>query len=112
MTWTVADIPSQHGRVAVVTGANGGLGLEVAKALAGAGACVVMAARDEARAQVARDQILAAHPPASLDVVALDLASLASVARAAHDIGERHDRVHLLVDNAGVMAVPEGRTAD
>ncbi|HUW16732.1 MAG TPA: SDR family NAD(P)-dependent oxidoreductase, partial [Actinomycetes bacterium] len=62
MAWTAADIPDLTGRVAVVTGANGGLGLETAKALAGAGAHVVMAARDQAKAATAQSEILAVHP--------------------------------------------------
>ena len=85
MSWTTADIPDQTGRVALVTGANGGLGLESALALAGAGAHVVMAARDQAKAGAARERILAQHPDASLEVVELDLGSQASVARAAED---------------------------
>ena len=112
MSWTTADIPSQAGRTAVVTGANGGLGLEIAKALAGAGADVVMAARDPDKALAARDEILAAHPQAALEIVALDLASLDSVAAAADAIRASRDHVDLLVNNAGLMAIPERRTAD
>jgi NAD(P)-dependent dehydrogenase (short-subunit alcohol dehydrogenase family) len=112
MSWTVADIPSQAGRVAVVTGANGGLGLEIAKALAGAGAHVVMAARNAGKAAAARDEIVAAHAGASLEVVSLDLAALASVAEAAAAIRARHERIDILVNNAGLMGIPERRTAD
>lgn len=112
MAWTAADIPPQHGRTAVVTGANGGLGLETARALAGAGAHVVMAARDQQKAAAAHDTILAGTPDASLQVVALDLASLASVADAAGTILDTHDRIDLLVNNAGLMAIPERRTDD
>jgi NAD(P)-dependent dehydrogenase (short-subunit alcohol dehydrogenase family) len=112
MAWTIADIPSQEGRTAVVTGANGGLGLEIARALAGAGAGVVMAARDQGRAAAARAEILAAHPRAALEIVPLDLASLAAVAEAARTIADRHERLDLLVNNAGLMAVPERRTQD
>ncbi len=83
MAWTTANIPDLTGRVAVVTGANGGLGLETAKALAAAGAHVVMAARDQTKAAEAEASIRAAHPTASLEVVALDLGSLASVRAAA-----------------------------
>lgn len=112
MTWSIADIPTQHGRVAVVTGANRGLGLETAKALAGKGAHVVMAARDRDKAAAARDEILAAHPAASLEMVELDLGSLASIAAAAEQILAAHERIDLLVNNAGVMALPERRTED
>ena len=112
MTWTTSDIPSQRGRVAVVTGANGGLGLATTRALAGAGAHVVMAARNQDKAAAARDEVLAAHPDASLEVVPLDLGSLASVAACAEEVLDAHDQVDLLVCNAGLMAMPEGRTED
>ena len=112
MFWSISKIPSQAGRVAVVTGANGGLGLQTAQALAGAGAHVVMAARDQSKAEAARAEILAAHPDASLEIVELDLGSLASVKAAAETILERHDRIDLLVNNAGLMAMPEQKTAD
>jgi NAD(P)-dependent dehydrogenase (short-subunit alcohol dehydrogenase family) len=112
MPWSTADIPSLAGRTAVVTGANGGLGLEIARALAHRGATVMMAVRDVQRAAEARDAILTAFPRASLDVIPLDLASLASVAEAAAGITARHERVDLLVNNAGLMAIPERRTQD
>ncbi len=110
MAFTEADIPNLNGRVAVVTGANGGLGLATAKALAGAGAHVVMAARNQAKATGARDEILSAHPDASLEIVELDLGSQESVKAAAAAILEAHPVVDLLINNAGVMAMPEGRT--
>ncbi len=100
------------GRVAVVTGANGGLGLSTAKALAGAGAHVIMAARDQDKAADARAEILTAVPAASLEVIELDLASLASVEQAAHAVLSAHDEIDLLVNNAGLMAMPERTTAD
>ena len=110
MSWSTTDIPDLQGRVAVVTGANGGLGLASAKALAGKGAHVVMAARDQAKATAAHDEILAAHPAASLELVELDLGSLASVAGAATQIAGAHDRIDILMCNAGVMALPQGST--
>ena len=112
MFWTIDDIPDQTGRTAVVTGANGGLGLESTRALAGAGAHVVMAARNQEKAEAARRDVLATHPQASLEVVPLDLGSLASVAEAADAIRARHERIDVLMLNAGVMAMPEGRTVD
>ncbi len=112
MTWTAADIPDLAGKVAVVTGANSGLGLESAKALAGAGAQVVMAARSQEKAQAAYAEIKAAYPEASLEIVELDLASLDSVRKAARSIAESHTQVDILLNNAGLMATPEGRTAD
>jgi NAD(P)-dependent dehydrogenase (short-subunit alcohol dehydrogenase family) len=112
MAWTTADIPDLTGRAAVVTGANGGLGLETARALAGAGAHVVMAARNQGKAVAAKADIRASHPKASLEVVPLDLGSLESVRAAGDRILAGHDRVDILVNNAGLMAIPERRTAD
>ncbi|MDJ0792453.1 MAG: oxidoreductase [Acidimicrobiia bacterium] len=112
MAWTTTDIPDLTGKIAVVTGANGGLGLESAKALAGAGAHVIMAARNQEKAQAAQDEIMAAYPDASLEVVELDLASQASTKAAAASIAERHPTVDILINNAGLMAMPERRTED
>jgi NAD(P)-dependent dehydrogenase (short-subunit alcohol dehydrogenase family) len=112
VTWTAQDIPDLTGRVSVVTGANGGLGLASAKALAGRGAHVVMAARNQAKAASARDEILASHPSASLEIVELDLGSQASVREAAEAIAGGHDRIDILMNNAGLMAMPEGTTVD
>lgn len=112
MSWTANDIPDQRGRVAVVTGANGGLGLETARELARAGAHVVMAARDQDKAAAAREAIVASVAGADPEVVELDLASLASVRACADAITATHDRIDLLVNNAGLMAIPERRTAD
>ena len=112
MSWTAADIPDLTGRVAVVTGANGGLGLETARALAGAGAHVVMAARNQEKADRALADIRAGLPDASLEVVPLDLGSQASVREAAEQILAEHEQIDILVNNAGVMGIPERSTAD
>jgi NAD(P)-dependent dehydrogenase (short-subunit alcohol dehydrogenase family) len=112
MSWSTSDIPDLSGKVVVVTGANGGLGLETAKALAGAGAHVVMAARNQVKAKSAHDQIKAAYPSASLEIVELDLCSLDSVRKATETISERHPEIDILVNNAGLMAMPERRTDD
>jgi NAD(P)-dependent dehydrogenase (short-subunit alcohol dehydrogenase family) len=112
LSWTTRDIPDLKGRTAVVTGANGGLGLETSIALARAGAHVVMAARDPERSRTARERIIQTHPHASLELVALDLANLESVHRAAAMIAASHPSIDILVNNAGVMAMPERRTAD
>ncbi|MEZ5381564.1 MAG: SDR family NAD(P)-dependent oxidoreductase [Microthrixaceae bacterium] len=112
MTWSTKNIPDQTGKVAVVTGANGGLGLASAKALAGKGAHVVMAARNQTKAKAAHDEILAAHPSASLEIVEVDLGSLASVETAATQIAAAHARIDILMCNAGVMALPQGSTED
>ena len=112
MSWTEADIPDLTGKTAVVTGANGGLGLETARALAAKGAHVVMAARDQDKAAGAADDIRAGVPEASLELVELDLSSQSSVREAAARILERHGRIDILVNNAGVMGIPERRTED
>ena len=112
MAWTPDDIPDLSGKVAVVTGANGGLGLVTTHELAAKGAHVVMAARDQEKARIAEGQVRARHPGASVEVVPLDLGSLASVADAAKAILAKHERIDLLVNNAGVMAMPERRTDD
>ena len=112
MDWTTSDIPDQTGRIAVVTGANRGLGFEVARELARKGAHVVMACRDLPKAEAARRAILAEIPSASLELQEIDLASLVSVRAAATRILASHPRIELLVNNAGVMGIPERRTVD
>ncbi|MDQ6742084.1 MAG: oxidoreductase [Candidatus Dormibacteraeota bacterium] len=112
MSWSTADIPDQHGRTAVVTGANGGLGLETARQLAGKGAHVVVAARNQEKARAALEDIRSDAPHASVEVVALDLASQASVRAAAERLLGAHRRIDLLVNNAGVMGIPESKTVD
>jgi NAD(P)-dependent dehydrogenase (short-subunit alcohol dehydrogenase family) len=112
VSWGVADIPDQRGRTAVVTGANGGLGLSTARALAAAGAEVVIAARNQDRAAEAMDRIRDGVPDARLSLVELDLGSLDSVRAATEQILAAHQTLDLLVNNAGVMGIPEGRTAD
>jgi NAD(P)-dependent dehydrogenase (short-subunit alcohol dehydrogenase family) len=110
--WSAADIPDQRGRIAVVTGANGGLGLETARQLAGKGAHVVMAVRNQNKAAAAIDEIRTAAPDAALELVALDLASQASVRAAAGQIVAAHKNIDLLINNAGIMGIPEAKTAD
>jgi NAD(P)-dependent dehydrogenase (short-subunit alcohol dehydrogenase family) len=112
MTWTETDIPDLSGRTAVVTGANGGLGLQTALALAGAGAHVVLAARDPAKTTAAVARIAERYPAASLEVVTLDLGDLSVVSAAADTILAGHERVDVLVNNAGVMAMPQRTTVD
>ena len=100
------------GKLALVTGASGGLGLETARALAAAGATLVLAARDRDKATAGLREIQERVPRARLESLHLDLASFASVRRCAGELLAAHDRVHLLVNNAGVMATPFGRTED
>ena len=103
MAWTEKDIPDLTGRTAVVTGANGGLGYQTALALAGAGAHVVMAARDPETTAAAETRLRERYPAASLAVVPLDLGDLSVVAGAAQQILGAHERVDLLVNNAGMI---------
>jgi protochlorophyllide reductase len=113
MPWTTAAIPDQTGRIALVTGANSGLGLETARALAAAGATVVMACRSRQKAEEARQQLLAtASSTGPLDLLDLDLADLSSVAAAAAEVSARYGRLDLLINNAGVMAPPRMVTRD
>ena len=112
MSWSLAAIPDLSGKTAVVTGANGGLGFESVKALAGAGAHVIMAARSHRKAKAARDEILDAHPGASLEIVELDLGSVDSAKAASSAIADKRPTVDILINNAGLMAMPERRTSD
>jgi NAD(P)-dependent dehydrogenase (short-subunit alcohol dehydrogenase family) len=110
--WTASDIPDQTGRVAVITGANSGLGLETARALAGSGASVVMAVRSLDKGRAAIGDIRADHPDADLDLIELDLASLDSIRNAADELSAEHDHIDLLINNAGVMWTPQQQTSD
>ncbi len=112
MVWTQDKIPNLQGRTAVVTGANAGLGYETVLGLAKAGAHVVMGSRNQEKAQSAKTSIEALHPDASLEIVELDLANLESVALAANAIAVNHRQLDLLVNNAGLMGLPETKTAD
>nr|MBA2740346.1 SDR family NAD(P)-dependent oxidoreductase [Nocardioidaceae bacterium] len=112
MTWSTAQIPDLSGRWAMVTGASSGLGHHVTRELAHAGAAVVMAGRDLDRLAVSADLVRRGVPAADLHIVSLDLADLAAVHRTAEQVLEGYDHLDLLVDNAGVMATPERKTAD
>ena len=113
MTWSSADIPDLTGRSIVVTGANSGIGLEAATSLAAHGAVVTLAVRDVDRGSAAADRIRAASPQAQVEVARLDLADLASVREFAAVWTAAHpDGLDVLVNNAGVMAIPRRETAD
>jgi NAD(P)-dependent dehydrogenase (short-subunit alcohol dehydrogenase family) len=110
--WTTSDIPDQNGRVAVVTGANTGLGYHAAAALAQTGAHVVLAVRNLEKGNHALARIVAAHPDADVTLQELDLGSLASVRAAAAALRKAYPRIDLLINNAGVMWTPKQVTAD
>jgi NAD(P)-dependent dehydrogenase (short-subunit alcohol dehydrogenase family) len=110
--WTAADIPDQTGRTAIVTGANSGLGLAAAGALAWAGADVVLACRNTGKGEAAVASIRAKVPDASLTLEELDLSSLASVRAFAERYSGEYEGPDLLINNAGVMAPPRRETAD
>lgn len=110
-TWTIADIPDQAGRTVLVTGANSGIGLEAARVLARRGAHVVLACRNQAKAVEAQRSIEAGGK-ASLEILPLDLSSLASVREAAAAFRAKHARLDLLINNAGVMWPPHTFTAE
>ena len=110
MTWTTNDIPDLSGRLAIITGATGGLGLETALVLAGKGAEVVLAARNPAKGAEAERLIRSRHPDAAVRFELLDLASLASVRAFAERYLATGRPIDILIDNAGVMALPTRQT--
>jgi NAD(P)-dependent dehydrogenase (short-subunit alcohol dehydrogenase family) len=110
--WTADQIPDQSGRIAIVTGANSGLGLITARELARAGASVVLACRNTDKGEKALSEVRAAAPEAEVSLEALDLADLGSVRDFASRVGTGRDRLDLLVLNAGLMAPPRRTTKD
>jgi NAD(P)-dependent dehydrogenase (short-subunit alcohol dehydrogenase family) len=110
--WTTADIPDQTGRVAVITGANTGLGFETAAALAEHGAHVVLAVRNLDKGKDAATLISRRSPNASVALQELDLTSLDSIRTAADQLRSDHERIDLLINNAGVMYTPKSTTKD
>ena len=113
MPWTCADIPDQSGRLALITGANSGLGLETARALLNRGATVLLACRSPQRAEQARQDLLTERDVSgAVDLIPLDLADLASVREGAARVADRYGRLDLLINNAGVMAPPRSLTRD
>jgi NAD(P)-dependent dehydrogenase (short-subunit alcohol dehydrogenase family) len=108
--WTAADVPDQSGRLAIVTGANSGLGFDTAAVLADKGAHVVLAVRNVDKGNDAVNRIKAKSPDAVVAVQELDLTSLESVRKAAEQLRADHPRIDLLINNAGVMYVPTRET--
>lgn len=109
--WTAQQLPDQQGRVAIVTGANSGIGFETARVLAEKGAAVIMACRNLDKANPKADEIRAAHPGSSVEVMELDLSNLDSVRELADAFKARHTRLDLLINNAGIMVPPYGKTS-
>lgn len=112
VTWTASLMPDLVGRTAIVTGANAGLGLETATQLAAHGAHVILACRDKTKAETAAAQIRSGVPDAALEVAELDLASRKSIDTFAERIQSAHPTIDYLINNAGVMMCPEGKTED
>jgi NAD(P)-dependent dehydrogenase (short-subunit alcohol dehydrogenase family) len=111
--WTVQQIPSQTGKIALVTGANSGIGYQAALELARHGAHVLLGCRDAAKGQAALERLRREAPGSSAEVVALDMASLGSIAEFAAKFAARGVPLDLLINNAGVMALPKREvTAD
>lgn len=110
--WNTTDIADQTGRVAIVTGANSGIGLEAAKALAAKGAQVIVASRNQQRGEAAVASIVEAHPNATCELLLLDLANLKSVREFVAAFNGRYDRLDLLLNNAGVMMPKQREETD
>ena len=110
--WTSDDVPDQQGRLAVITGANTGLGFETAQVLAARGASVVLAVRETDKGKAAAARIAGTAPGANVTVQPLDLTSLDSIRAAAGELRARHPRIDLLINNAGVMFPPKQTTPD
>ena len=110
--WTASDMPPQDGKIAIVTGANRGLGLEITCGLARAGAHVVMACRDAQRANAALQEVKRRVPNAQVELMSLDLADLSSVRRFAQEFSDRFPRLDILCNNASAIMVPLSKTRD
>ena len=110
--WTASEMPNLSGKVIIVTGGNSGIGFEAAKEFARKGAHVTLACRNMEKARSAMDEIVAEIPGASVEIMALDLASLDSVRQFATAFNAKHDRLDILVNNAGIMMVPYSETAE
>ncbi len=110
--WTADNIPDLSGKIAIVTGANSGIGYEMARALLRKGATVILACRNKNKGEAAMQQIRGQYPEAKAKLMQLDLSDLASVRRFAGEFNGHYDRLDLLINNAGIMMPPLGKTAD
>jgi NAD(P)-dependent dehydrogenase (short-subunit alcohol dehydrogenase family) len=109
--WSAEQLRDQSGRVAIVTGANSGIGFETARVLAAKGASVIMACRNLGKANPKADEIRDGHPGSAVEVMELDLSDLDSVQRFAEAFRAAYSRLDLLINNAGIMVPPYGKTA-
>jgi NAD(P)-dependent dehydrogenase (short-subunit alcohol dehydrogenase family) len=112
MTWTAENIPDQHGKLVVVTGANSGIGFEAARALAGKGAHVILIVRSAEKGRASVGRILREYANAQVEAMELDLADLSSVRNFAAQFLQQYNTLPLLINNAGVMAIPYRQTVD
>lgn len=110
--WTLADMPRLDGKLALVTGANRGLGLEITVGLAAAGAQVIMACRDASKAKAAIAEVQRRAPGALVKAMTLDLASLKSIREFAHEFSKQYSSLDILVNNASAILVPLQKTQD
>jgi NAD(P)-dependent dehydrogenase (short-subunit alcohol dehydrogenase family) len=110
--WSAADVPDQSGRVAIITGANSGIGYGAAAVLAAKGAHVVLAVRNLDKGNDAKARITAASPNSVVTVQELDLTSLDNIRKAAGELRAAHPRIDLLINNAGVMYTDKAKTKD
>lgn len=112
MGWNAKNVPDQSGKHIIVTGANSGIGFEAAKVLAAKGARVTLACRNADKAKDAQAKIRKVHKDAKVEIGSLDLASLKSIAAFAADYRKKHGKLDILINNAGVMVPPYGKTED
>lgn len=110
--WTAADIPDLTGKVVIITGANSGIGYESTLELARKGAEVILASRDQLKAERAIQNISREIPGAKLKFIQVDLASLESIRKFTYEFKDNYDRLDILLNNAGIMLIPYGRTVD
>jgi NAD(P)-dependent dehydrogenase (short-subunit alcohol dehydrogenase family) len=112
VSFSIAKTPSLKGKTALVTGGNIGLGFETVKALASKGAHVLLAARNEEKGKAAVAEVQKLIPNAQVELLRLDLASQRSIRAAASEVGNKFSQLDLLINNAGIMAMPEMKTED
>lgn len=110
--WTAENIPSLKGKIVIVTGGNSGLGYESAKAMGAHSAKVIVAARNPEKGKAALQSLKEEAPEGDFELMNLDLASLASVRAFADEFTARYERLDILMNNAGIMAVPQSKTKD